>query len=120
MHRWFRGLITQLVRYGAQWWGMLLRVVQCRRLELTLTRMREDLEAGRPCPVCGQIHDSWDWQEGRTSGYLNCIGWARIRLDELQPQAYIPIRYQESNEDLRCRWEEEQQLYRTPVWWYAR
>lgn len=83
IHRWFRGLIARLVRYGAGWWDRLAQPVTRRRLERTLGRIRAAVEAGRPCPVCQRRHSRWEFSEG-----IGCAGWARLQLAELRrPQA---------------------------------
>lgn len=118
VHRWMRSLITKLLRYGAAWWGRLNAAVQRRRLERTLARIWAAVDAGKPCPVCNRIHDRWTWREGRDAGgRLNCAGWARIKLEELQPEP-LERRRVETNEDFRLRWEEEQTTYKTPLWRY--
>lgn len=120
VHRWMRSLIAKLLRYGAAWWGRLQRVVARRRLERTLARVKAAVDAGKPCPICAGIHDRAGWREGRDSqGRLVCPGWARVRLDELRPQAPERPRREDTNEDLRRRWIEERQQYQTPLWWYS-
>lgn len=119
VYRWLRSVIAKLVRYGTAWWGRMERVVERRRLERTLAKIKAAVDAGRPCPICKAVHDRRDWCEGRAAGgRLNCAGWARIKQDELQPQALEQRERVDTNEDLRRRWQDEKAEFKTPLWWY--
>lgn len=108
--RWFRSLISKLLRWGTVWWEQLRVPVERRRLKGALAKVKASVENEKACPICTRIHDRYEWEEGVTKGgKLVCPGWARIKLAALREEPMVSGSFSGSNhpQEEDRRFEEE-------------
>lgn len=66
-------------------------------LKVWLTEREADYKAGRVCKRCGYTHSRAEFESGyRDDGVgLCCIGWARIKLEELTERRKLKARMEQ-------------------------
>ncbi|MEM4402356.1 MAG: hypothetical protein QW376_07745 [Candidatus Caldarchaeum sp.] len=72
------------------------------RLRLWLAAREQDYRSGRVCARCGYRHSELEYRSGYRddgTGRLNCFGFARIKLEELQEERKLALRREH---DFRC------------------
>lgn len=108
IHRWVRGWVHKVLRWGASWWRRFDETIERRCLKATLVKLEASIATKKPCHLCKAIHTRLDWIEGRDDkGKLNCVGWARVRLSDMGPPLamVVPRERPEDCQDPQVAWQ---------------